>query len=460
MPYLKNSILFLLFLLVSCSLYPLKHRRPAGLFSYRPINLVKDGDQLRGTLSSLSSGEKTFDELTEKEQKLLKQYYSSYFDSSFKKRDELVTLFAESTNLNEKLSTMSFMEEVIVKDLKSTITLINDIGPALWHLSNPFNSRTNELIAATTQDVAMIGAGGPAFNTLSAAGKHLAEDFSVLGSVAIRRGARNYMTSFLEDIFNKPGMAIPRDNARLEIFLDFIHTLELYKISSSIDVFADYSDVLFLKLVSEFQLIARQLEGLSKTPGGMFLHLELKSALALFLQELDQPQAFLDDILNHMPADIDKVYRNEIEMSVKSLKNGVELSESMLTNNAQEGLIKKGLRYGFAHIIATGDELSLGFHLFRYYGNDLLTREKDNVALKGARMLLNTTINSAAYSGKGAAFLLERTYGFLGAADPSYTTAVNTIKATASAMLSPVESTRLFLDQCSRSFKNFLKKKP
>jgi hypothetical protein len=110
---------------------------------------------------------------------------------------------------------------------------------------------------------------------------------------------------------------------------------------------------------------------------------------------------------------------------------------------------------GVSQVINTGDELSLGLHLFRHYGNEALTRENDNITLKGARGLLNSVVNSSAYTGKGAAILLETSYQYIGQVDPSYKTAISAVTSATKTILNPIKAGKDFGSFCTLTIKSF-----
>lgn len=449
--YQQILFIFMLSLIMSCGQFNLNQRVPASINDFE-----QNQEQLAEIIKDLSSGEKKFIELTPSSQKLFTEALKEYTSVDTKRRGEISRLFAENTGLIEKMGEMSFMDEAAIKSMKESFEFIQDISPAIWHFADPTLQleRVSQLFGAAADDMSQAAAGGAGTSMMTTSATHMAEDTSVLSTVAFRRIGRTFILNRLDDVLSKPGMAIPRENASIPLFVDFIHDLEIYKLASQVDELALYADKIKLKLSKEFPLIARQLEGLAKTPGGLFLHIELKSALSLFLQELDDPEKIFTAVLDNLDPSIDDLTKAEINSSIASLRDGVQTSRSLLRNSAHEGLIKKGMRLGFGGIINTGDELSLGLHLFRHYGNEVLTRENDNIALKSARAILNTTINSTTYTGKGAAFLIEASYQRLGAIDPSAGATIDAVKATAGVIASPIDSAK----DCSRWAKSFFVK--
>jgi hypothetical protein len=426
----KNYVLLFIFLSTTLVVDQLATplRKPASLFSFQKLNLDREEEKLRDLLTKVFTEEVSYSQLDDPSRELVHKAFESYFDPAFRDRDRLVTIFLETTNLFEKLDSMTFMERRAVRSIQESITMIKDFGPLIWS-SMGSTEQMAEVASASLRDSAALASGRVSMEGASVASRQLLEGLADIGTVALRRTARHYVTSYFDELFSNPGMAIPADNANIEIFIDFIHTIEMYKIAKSVDQLSDFADAFFMKLVAELPLVSRQLEGLAKTPGGLFLHIELKSALSLFLQEVDDPQTLLNDLEKALPENIDDVLKREITLTISSLKSGVQKSNRLLRNNASEGLMRKGLRYGFSGIISTGDELSLGLHLFRHYGNELLTRENDNFALRGSRLLLNTLVNSTSYTGRGAGFLFEQTYQYIGMADPDFNSAINAIRS-------------------------------
>jgi hypothetical protein len=449
---MKNSLkmleLVIIFVLISCQNTTISKRSPASF-----LELESTKEKLALIISQLASGEKKYSELDSVSQNLLIKTLKEYTSESSTQRGEISRLFSQNTGLVDKMGEMSFIDEAAFKSMKESFEFLQDISPAIWHFADPtvHIERAAELMGAVAEDTTKAASGSVGTSLMTTSAEHMAEDTSVLSAVAFRRIGRTFILNRLDDVLSKPGMAIPRENASIPLFIDFIHDLEIYKLASQSDDLAPYADIIKFKLSKEFPLIARQLEGLAKTPGGLFLHIELKSALSLFLQELEDPEKIFAAVLDNIDPNLDDITKAEINSSLSSLREGVQTSKSLLQNSAHEGILKKGMRFGFGSIINTGDELSLGLHLFRHYGNEVLTRENDNIALKSARSILNTTINSTTYTGKGAAFLIEKSYQHLGAIDPSMGTTIDLVKSTAATIASPIESAR----DCSKWAKSF-----